>query len=115
MDTGVQEIHLTVAVFGLRQFAAIQANSAIDGMPALFTGSSFEYAFKGNADSTPAGAHHPGADPSGPVDVAVGNNQLDGLPEQKFSSGFDKDTAATYIFNDTFVLLILIIEKYRFL
>ena len=101
-----------MTVLGLRQFAAIQANSAIDGMPALFAGSSFKYAFEGNTDSTSAGVHHPGADPSGLIDMAVGYNQLDGLPEQKFSSGFDKETAATYIFDDTFVFLILIIEKY---
>ena len=104
-----------MTVFGLRPFSAIQANASIDSMSALFAGSSFKYAFKGNTDSTPARVHHPGPKPSGVIEVAVGDNQLDGLPEQKFSSGFDKDTAATYIFDDTSEFFILIIKKYLFL
>ena len=59
--------------------------------------------------------HHPGLDAFRPVDVSVGDYQLNGLAEHKFGSGFDKDTAATYILNDAFVFLIRIIEKYWFL
>ena len=56
--------------------------------------------------------HHPGPNPSGVIEVAVGDNQLDGLPEQKFSAGFNKDTAETDIFDDTFVFLTIIIQRY---
>ncbi len=93
-------------------FSALPANSAIDRISAFCAGSSFVYSFEGNANSAPAGVHHPALYPFTFINFVVGDYQLYGLTKEKLGSGFDKGSAATYIFDDTFVFLIVIIEKY---
>ncbi len=103
-----------MTVFWFWPFAAIQADSAIDGMSALFAGPSFKYAFKGNADAPPPRVHHPAADAFTFIVSITGNDHINDLTKQKFGSGFNKSATATDIFNDASIFLIVISDNYGF-
>lgn len=100
-------------VFSLRAFSAIRAASAIYFVTAFVAGSSFEYSSKGNANSGAAGVHNPALHAFTLLNSIIWDNQLDGLPEEKRRAGFDKNTAAAYIFDKAFVFLIAMVENHR--
>ena len=103
-----------MTVFWFRPFAAIQANSAIDGISALFAGPSVKYAFKGDADAPSPRVHHPAADSFTLIKPIAGYDQFDDLTKQKFGSGFDKCATATDILNDTSIFFVVMSDKYGF-